>query len=294
MGKVRASAGGELAIATGTYVDELGRTRTSGSTHNEDAIVMPGTRRVPPAADVTHLRRVERHNAALQAENHELRVANGNLQSAKNSACARVAELETERRMMLEEIDRLRAAVAVSTEKSRDHQITGMFLSIDNSKLRDHIELISGQNTALAAGLIGTPMDPKAGKLVSPGSISDPAAAAYNQRLLELQAANVIPALPTNPLDRARYSAEDRVKCLLAKVGVLPDSKMEWGPCASIQGAMDATEPEHAAKLEELCKGWCGAGMEYDKAVKFFVDQSSERLARAEKTLRLTAVSYRP
>merc|ERR1712167_432703 len=118
MGKVRiGSAGGQLhdpsgvqgtLVAKGTYIDELGRTRDAGS----NAIVMPGYRRIPPAADMTYVERLERHNAQLDAENKELRVANGSLKSAKSSLSSRVADLEKDRAMLLEEMDRLRAAVA--------------------------------------------------------------------------------------------------------------------------------------------------------------------------------------
>merc|ERR1711998_27868 len=133
MGKVRASAGGALhdpynvqgsTVRAGFYVDEVGRTRDAGS----GAIMMPGYRRVPPAADMTYLERLERQNVSLEVENEELRIANKGLQTNKNMGSHRVSQLEMERRMLLEEIDSLRAQVAVSSETSRNHEITSMFL----------------------------------------------------------------------------------------------------------------------------------------------------------------------
>merc|ERR1712227_491149 len=145
MGRIRKSAG-EMVVAANTYVDELGRTRDEKS----DAIIMPGTRRVPPAADVTYLERVERHNAALQAENHELRQRNKALQTAHSTSISATLQLETEKRMLMEELDRLRAVVAVTAEQCRDHEITHMFLHADNEKLQDQVKVISVQNSALA------------------------------------------------------------------------------------------------------------------------------------------------
>lgn len=272
-----------------TYLDEVGRTRDSTS----DAIVMPGTRRIPPVADVTYLERVEKHNTALVAENHELRQCNKALRSERAATASRVIELETEKRMMLEELDRLRACVAVTAEQCRDHEVTRMFLAADNEKLADQVAIISGQNAALATGLIGTPMgDKDAGKLFVSGTVSDPDAVAYQQRLNELDASSRIPALPTIPLERAKYSAEDRVKCLLAKVGVLPGDPLTATHCANLTLAMEPTDPANQAAVDARCQQLCGdAGLDYPSALAHFVKNSAgAALARAEKTLQLTTV----
>lgn len=60
---------------------------------------------------MTYVERLERHNAELSAENNELRIANKSLQNAKNGAESYVAQLEKEKNMILEELDRLRAQV---------------------------------------------------------------------------------------------------------------------------------------------------------------------------------------
>jgi hypothetical protein len=299
MGKVRASAGGALhdpsgvqgaLISKGTYIDELGRTRDAGS----EAIIMPGFRRIPPAADMTYVERLERHNAQLEAENNELRVCNKSLQKAKNAAGARISELEQERHLILEELDRLRAKVAVTADESRNHEITSMFLKHDNENLHSHIKQISGQNAALASGLIGTPMDPRAGQLVSASSLSDAGSDMYVQHLKNMQADMMIPPLPTIPIERAKYPLKDRVICLLAKVGVPPNGTLQWESCTVLQGAIDATESEHQAQLEAICKDLCKDGMPYEKALAHFSQVSSASLARAEKTLGLTTVHYHP
>jgi len=299
MGKVRASAGGQLhdpsgvqgsLVVKGTFIDEVGRTRDAGS----NAIVMPGFRRIPPAADMTYVERLERHNAQLDAENQELHVAINSMRGAKKSLVTRVEDLEKDRVMMLEEVDRLRAALRIVSDESRDHEITSMFLKNDNSNLQGQINVISGQNAALAAGLVGTPMDPTAGKLWSTNSLSHEGSAMYDQQLARLQADVVVPALPTIPLERSKYPVSDRVVCLLAKVGVLPDQTMQWEQCAILQGAIDATAPEHQDKLEEMCKDLCGQGLGYPSAVEHFTKLSSASLARGEKTLGLTTVHYSP
>ena len=61
---------------------------------------------------MTYVERLERHNAQLEAENRELRFANKSLQSSKNGANDRVATLEKEKLMLIDELDRLRAQVA--------------------------------------------------------------------------------------------------------------------------------------------------------------------------------------
>ena len=60
---------------------------------------------------MVYVERLERHNTQLQAENNELRTANKSLQNAKNSANAAVAELQKEKMMLIEELDRLRSQV---------------------------------------------------------------------------------------------------------------------------------------------------------------------------------------
>ena len=74
-----------------------------------------------------------------------------------------------------------------------------MFLNYDNESLRSQISQISGQNAALDSGLIGTPIDSSAGQLFTQGSISDENSPAFNQHLMQLQAAmdSAVPALPT-------------------------------------------------------------------------------------------------
>ena len=276
---------------------------------------------------MTYVERLERHNAQLEAENRELRFANKSLQSSKNGANDRVATLEKEKLMLIDELDRLRAQVAPfsnlpercdamqkrimpsvaspchvvcqvikTSEVSRDHEITSMFLNYDNENLRSQIGQISGQNAALASGLIGTPMDPTAGQLFTQGSISDEGSPAFNQHLLELQAAmdSAVPALPTTPLERAKYPTKDRVKCLLAKVGVLPGQNLEWEPCMLLQGAVDATEADQFPQLEKLCREICKGGLPYDMAVGRYTELSSASIARAEKALGLTTVHYHP
>merc|ERR1712167_521739 len=187
MGKVRiGSAGGQLhdpsgvqgtLVAKGTYIDELGRTRDAGS----GAIVMPGFRRIPPAADMTYVERLERHNAQLEAENNELRVQARSLQSSKRAASDLAERLQEEKNMLMEELDRLRAKVAVTEDESRSHEITSMFLKHDNENLNYQIAQISGQNAALATGLIGNPMDPKAGMLASAHSLSQEGSEHFKQ-----------------------------------------------------------------------------------------------------------------
>jgi len=299
MGKVRGSAGGALydpsgvqgsIVAKGTYIDEVGRTRDAGT----NAIVMPGFRRIPPAADMTYVERLERHNAQLESENNELRLANKSLQSAKNSATARASELETQKLMLMEELDRLRSQLAVTSEQSRSAEISNMFLKADCENLHAHVAQISGQNAALAAGLIGTPIDPKAGKLFSANSLSDSGSDMYKQHIETMKMNSMIPALPTIPLERAKYSIGDRVTCLLAKVGVPPGGVMTWDQCAVLQGAVDATEPQQQAKLEQMCKDMCKDGLKYEDAMQHFTNLSSKSLAQAEKTLGLTTVHYHP
>jgi len=169
-----------------------------------------------------------------------------------------------------------------------------MFLQHDCESLQSQVQQISGQNAALAAGLIGTPMDSTAGKLWSANSLSHEGSQMYNQQLAKLQADTAIPALPTIPLERSKYPIKDRVTCLLAKVGVLPGGKLSWEQCAVLQGAVDATEPENQPKLEQICKDLCKDGLEYAAASEHFVKLSSASLARAEKTLGLTTVYYNP
>merc|ERR1712216_212869 len=299
MGKVRRAAGGGLhdpsgvqgaVVAKGCYIDEVGRTRDAGS----GAIVLPGFRRIPPAADMTYVERLERHNAQLESENNELRLANKTLQAAKNTGNSRIETLEQEKLMLIEEVDRLRAKIAVSSEESRSHEITSMFLKHDNENLQSQIAQISGQNAALAAGLIGTPMDPKAGQLWSAKSISDQGSEMYNQHMETLAMQTLIPALPTIPLERSKYPIRDRVVCLLAKVGVPPGTAISWQQFAVIQGAIDAVEPHMEAQLEQKCKDIVKDGMPYDAALHQFSQFSSASLARAEKVLGLTAVHYNP
>merc|ERR1712216_678246 len=118
MGKVRRAAGGGLhdpsgvqgaVVAKGCYIDEVGRTRDAGS----GAIVMPGFVRIPPAADMTYVERLERHNLQLQAENNELRTANKALSVGKGNAGQQIALLQQEKMQLLDELDRIRAQVAM-------------------------------------------------------------------------------------------------------------------------------------------------------------------------------------
>jgi hypothetical protein len=277
-------------VVKGTYIDETGRTRDAGT----NAIIMPGFRRIPPAADMTYVERLERHNAQLEAESNELRLANKSMQNAKNKATSRVAELETQKLMMMEELDRLRSQVAVISDESRSHEISNMFLKADCENLHAHVAQISGQNAALAAGMIGMPIDAKAGKLYSANSISDANSDAYKQHVNAMMVNGQIPALPTIPLERAKYPIPDRVTCLLAKVGVAPGGVMTWDQCAVLQGAVDATEPAHQGQLEQMCKDLCADGLKYEDSMKHFSMLSSSSLARAEKTLGLTTVHYHP
>jgi len=60
---------------------------------------------------MTYVQRLERHNAELSAENNELRIANKSLQGAKNNAGSYVVELEKQKMMLIEELDRLRSQV---------------------------------------------------------------------------------------------------------------------------------------------------------------------------------------
>jgi len=296
MGKVRASAGGAICdhsgvqgsvVQTGFYLDEVGRSRDAGT----GAIVMPGFRRLPPAADITYVERLERQNAALEMENQELRIANRGLQASKNAGAERITQLENERRMMLEQIDTLRAQVAVSFEESRNNEISKMFLGYDNAELRSTIQTISGQNTALASGLIGSDLDRTAGKLFSQGSLSDPTSAAFDQHIQAANASQLLPTLPTNPLERAKYAVEDRVKCLLAKVGVLPGMVLSAAQCCDLQAAFEDTHPE---TLQDRCQNTCGAdGLPYEQATDHFKSFPSASLARAEKMFGLTRVHYR-
>jgi len=278
-------------VQRGLYIDEVGRTRDAGT----GAIHMPGFRRLPPAADITYVERLERQNAALEVENQELRTANKGLQCVKNAGAERIAALEKEKRMMLEEIDRLRVQVAVTFEQSRNHEIASMFLDHDNAEMRSHIQHISGQNAALASGLIGTPIDPTAGKLYSRGSISDMNSPAFDQYTQSIQGSVSVPALPSNPIERSKYSAADRVKCLLAKVGVAPGMVLSTDQCCEMQGALDGVNPDNEAypALQDMCAKTCGTdGLPYETAVNHFKSLSSASLAKAEKALRLTTVYF--
>merc|ERR1712216_184196 len=302
MGKVRRAAGGGLhdpsgvqgpVVAKGCYIDEAGRTRDAGS----GAIIMPGFRRIPPAADMTYVERLERHNAQLEAEHNELRVQARSLQSSKRAASEAAERLEEERNMLIEDLDRLRAKVAVTEDESRSHEITSMFLKHDNENLNQQIAQISGQNAALATGLIGHPMDPKAGTLAAAHTLSQEGSEHFKKHMfdMEAQANKDIPALPTIPTERAKCPIKERVICLLAKVGVLPGKTLQWDQCIILQGAIDAaTEPQHIPQLESYCKNICKDGMSYDSALAHFGQTSSASLARAEKTLGLTAVHYHP
>lgn len=297
------SAGGSLhdphnilgpVVRTGTYLDEVGRTRDAGT----DAIIKPGHRRVPPAADMTYVERLERHNAQLDAENKELRVANGSLKSAKSSLSSRVADLEKDRAMLLEEMDRLRAAVAYTADQSRHFEIDNMFLHHDKDRLQDTIKLMSDANAVRAGAVTGVPHDPGAGTLYVPGpNIQNQAQAAEWKKKIEQ---NHIPALPTTPYERAQYPAELRVICLLAKVNIFAtDGDVTFDKAAPekcgavrLQAALDGQDV--AAVKDKVQNELGDTGKKFDAFVQQCATNSSATLARAEKELGLTTVHYNP
>jgi len=64
---------------------------------------------------MTYVERLERQNAQLEAENRELRIANKSLQNNKNGAVDAVGSLQQEKMMLIEELDRLRAQVGMTS-----------------------------------------------------------------------------------------------------------------------------------------------------------------------------------
>jgi len=318
MGKIRSSTQQDpviqgLTLDKGTYIDDLGRSRDSSMKPlftdianaqisqkimrlDPDAIVMPGRKRAPQAPDMTYVERLERHNIQLEVENNELRSANQQLRGKKAATTARAVSLHEESLLMLEEIDRLRTKVTVSSDTSRHNEVSNIFLKHDIDHLNTAIKQISNQNSALAAGLIGTPLDPNSGKLVSPHSLSDEGSQMYQNHTQSVMSSTMLPQLPNVPLERAKYPTKARVECLLSRVGVVPTTPMMWEQCATLQGALDdVTGAEQQAKLEARCQSMCkNGGMEWESAMHHFCQNSSQSLARAEKVLGLTTVYYNP